>query len=129
MKSMIQFRFALLGLFLMATFSVMAQKNSSSEPVKTSNMKTYLIERDIPGAGAFTAEQLKNISITSCGVLDKMGPQIKWLQSYVVDDKIFCVYQAENEDLIREHGKNGGFPVTKIMEIENTISPATAKGN
>ncbi|MFT3682872.1 MAG: DUF4242 domain-containing protein [Ferruginibacter sp.] len=90
-------------------------------------MKTYLIQRDIPNAGAFTADELKGISQKSCSVLAEMGTGIEWVQSYVTGDKIFCVYRAENEDLIREHGKKGGFPVTVITEIGSVISPATAK--
>jgi hypothetical protein len=89
-------------------------------------MKTYLIERDIAGAGALTAEQLKGISQHSCSVLNEMGPSIAWLHSYVSGDKIFCVYKAESEDLLREHGSKGGFPVTSIMEIANIIGPETA---
>ncbi len=89
-------------------------------------MKTYLIERDIPNAGAFTAEDLKGISQKSCAVLAGMGPAIEWQQSYVLGDKIFCVYKAENEELIREHGRQGGFPVNRITEIMSVISPATA---
>ncbi|UAY53722.1 DUF4242 domain-containing protein [Ferruginibacter albus] len=91
-------------------------------------MKTYLIERDIPSAGNFTAADLKAISQKSCSVLKDMGSDnIQWVQSYVTDDKIFCVYKAKNEDLIREHGAKGGFPVTKITEISSVISPATAQ--
>ena len=93
---------------------------------KSTEMKTYLIERDIPGAGKLTAEQLKAISQTSCTVLKEMGPKIQWIQSYVTGDKIYCVYKAENEELIREHAKKGGFPANFIMEISSVISPATA---
>ena len=89
-------------------------------------MKTYLIERHLPGAGKFTPEELKAISKTSCDVLDEMGPKIQWLHSYVTGDKIYCIYMAQNEALIREHGIKGGFPVTAITEISSTISPATA---
>ena len=92
-------------------------------------MKTYLIERDIPGAGKLTPEQLKSISQKSCGVLKEMGPQIEWIQSYVTGDKIFCVYKAQNEELIREHAKKGGFPANKITEVSTEISPATAEAN
>jgi hypothetical protein len=99
-------------------------KDSSSNSTK---MKTYLIERDIPNAGKLTPEQLKAISQKSCAVLQHMGPQIQWIQSYVTGDKIFCVYKAENEDLIREHAKEGGFPANVITEVSTTISPATAK--
>jgi hypothetical protein len=90
-------------------------------------MKTYLIERDIPGAGNLTPEQLKAISQKSVAVLKEMGPQIQWIQSYVTGDKIFCVYKAENEDLIREHAQKGGFPANKITEVDTQISPATAQ--
>lgn len=89
-------------------------------------MKTYLIEREIPDAGKFTPEQLKAISQKSCSVLDEMGPQIQWIESYVVANKIFCVYRAENKDLILEHAKKGGFPANNISEIFSVISPATA---
>lgn len=89
-------------------------------------MKTYLIEREIPDAGKLTAEQLKGISQKSCSVLREMGPGIKWIQSYVTGNKIYCIYQAENEDLIREHAKKGGFPANKIVEVNTEISPATA---
>ena len=90
-------------------------------------LKTYLIEREIPGAGDMSAEELKAISQTSCAVLKDMGPQIEWLHSYVTDNKIYCVYKAENMDLIREHGEKGGFPVNSISELSTTISPATAE--
>ena len=101
-------------------------KDNSSKS-NSATMKTYLIERDIPNAGKLTPGQLKTISQKSCDVLQHMGPQIQWLQSYVTGDKIFCVYKAENEDLIREHAKEGGFPANVITEISTTISPATAK--
>jgi hypothetical protein len=101
-------------------------KDTSSKS-NSATMKTYLIERDIPNAGKLTPDQLKAISQKSCSVLQHMGPQIQWIQSYVTGDKIFCVYKAENEDLIREHAKEGGFPANVITEISTTISPATAK--
>jgi hypothetical protein len=120
----------LLAIILFTSISAMAQTttatNASSKP-NSVKMKTYLIERDIPNAGKLTPEQLKAISQKSCSVLQNMGPKIQWLQSYVTGDKIFCVYQAENEDLIREHAKEGGFPANVITEINTTISPATAK--
>jgi hypothetical protein len=90
-------------------------------------MKTYVIERDIPAAGALTSAQLKAISQTSCSVLDEMGPKIEWMHSYVTGDKIFCIYKAENEELLREHAKKGGFPCNNVYEVANVISPATAK--
>lgn len=89
-------------------------------------MKTFLIERNVPGAGKLTASDLKNIAIASCNVLDEMGPSIEWINSYVSDDKLHCVYRAENEELIRIHGKKGNFPVTTVREVVNTFSPATA---
>jgi hypothetical protein len=89
-------------------------------------MKTYLIERKIPGAGKFTPAELKGISQTSCGVLKEMGPQIEWIHSYVTGDKIFCIYKAENEELVREHAHKGGFPANNIVEVPSMISPATA---
>lgn len=89
-------------------------------------IKTYLIERDIPGAGDLTATDLKGISQKSCAVLKEMGPDIQWINSYVVKDKIYCVYRAPNKGMILEHAKKGGFPANNIMEIENQISPMTA---
>lgn len=90
-------------------------------------MKTYVIEREIPDAGKLTPAQLKSISQTSCGVLKEMGSSIKWEHSYVAGDKIYCIYKAENEELIREHAKRGGFPANRITEISAVISPETAK--
>ena len=119
----------LLAIVIFTSITAMAQttvKDSSSKSNPT-KMKTYLIERDIPNAGKLTPEQLKAISQKSCSVLQHMGPSIQWIQSYVTGDKIFCVYKAENEDLIREHAKEGGFPANVITEISTTISPATAK--
>lgn len=89
-------------------------------------MKTYLIEREIPDAGKLTADQLKSISQTSCSVLKEMGSKIQWLQSYVTGNKIYCIYKAESEELIREHAKKGGFPANTIVEVGTVISPATA---
>ena len=116
---------------LFTSYASIAQTTASniSTTTKTTTMKTYLIERDIPGAGKLTHEQLKAISQKSCGVLKEMGPQIQWIQSYVTGDKIFCVYKAENEELIREHAKKGGFPANKITEVSSEISPATAEAN
>ena len=110
-----------------ASIAQTATASNNSSTTKTTKMKTYLIERDIPGAGNLTPEQLKAISKTSCNVLKEMGPQIQWIQSYVTGNKIFCVYKAENEELIREHAKKGGFPANEITEISSEISPATAK--
>jgi len=120
----------LLAFVLLANVAAKAQATASSNNSSTSEspkMKTYLIERDIPNAGKLTPDQLKAISQKSCSVLQHMGPQIQWIQSYVTGDKIFCVYKAENEDLIREHAKEGGFPANVITEVATVISPATAK--
>jgi hypothetical protein len=90
-------------------------------------MPKYLIEREVPGAGKLSAEQLQGISQTSCGVLNKLGPQIQWIHSYVTGDKIYCVYRSPNEELIREHARQGGFPANKISEIKTIIDPTTAE--
>ncbi len=90
-------------------------------------MPKYVIEREIPGAGKLTAEQLKGISQTSCGVLEKLGPQINWVHSYVTGDKIYCVYIAPNEDMVREHAKQGGFPANLVSEVATIIDPVTAE--
>lgn len=118
----------IITLFTCVTAMAQTQKaNNDSSLSNSTKMKTYLIERDIPNAGKLTPEQLKAISQKSCSVLKNMGPQIQWIQSYVTGDKIFCVYKAENEELIRTHAKEGGFPANVITEISTTISPATAK--
>jgi len=90
-------------------------------------MPKFLIEREIPGAGSLSQQELQSISQTSCGVLHKMGPQIQWLQSYVTGDKIYCVYIAPNEEMVREHARQGGFPANRISEIKSVIDPTTAE--
>ena len=90
-------------------------------------MPKYLIEREIPGAGNLSPEELQAISQTSCGVLQGMGPEIQWVQSYVTDDKVYCVYLAPNEDMIREHARQGGFPANKVSRIGAVIDPTTAE--
>ena len=90
-------------------------------------MPKYVIEREIPGAGKMTAEQLKGVSQTSCGVLNKMGPQIQWVQSYVTTDKIYCVYVAPNEEMVREHARQGGFPANSVSKVSTIIDPTTAE--
>lgn len=119
----------LFAVLLFAGFATHAQTAStqSSKPTTTTEMKTYIIEREIPGAGKLTPEQLKSISQTSCKVLKEMAPHIEWIHSYVTGDKIFCIYKAENEALIREHAKKGGFPVNSITPISTVISPTTAQ--
>ena len=90
-------------------------------------MTKYVIEREIPGAGNLTAEQLKAISQTSCGVLNKLGPSIQCKHSYVTGDKIYCVYIAPNEEMVREHANQGGFPANKISQVVEIIDPTTAE--
>jgi hypothetical protein len=90
-------------------------------------MPKYVIEREIPGAGKLSGTELQAISQTSCGVLSELGPRIQWVESFVTDDKIYCVYIAPNEDLIREHASRGGFPANKVSEVRNVIDPTTAE--
>jgi hypothetical protein len=122
-------RVALLAVLMLAGFVANAQTpspsstNNSNAPV----MKTYLIKRDIPDAGKLSPAELKAISQTSCTVLKAMGPKIEWVHSYVTGNNIYCVYKAENEDLVREHAKKGGFPANSIIEVSTIISPATAE--
>ena len=90
-------------------------------------MPKYVIEREIPEAGKLSSEQLQAISQKSCGVLRKLGPQIQWIQSYVTDNKIYCVYIAPNEEMIREHAQQGGFPANRISQVKQIIDPTTAE--
>jgi hypothetical protein len=90
-------------------------------------MPRYVIERDLPGAGELSAEQLRGVSQKSCSVLRKLGPEIQWVESYVTSDKIYCVYVAPNEQLIRRHAEEGGFPANRISEVKAVISPTTAE--
>ncbi|HEV7347011.1 DUF4242 domain-containing protein [Telluribacter sp.] len=90
-------------------------------------MPKYVIEREIPGAGDLTAEQLKGISQTSCGVLNSMGPHIQWVQSYVTGDKIYCIYNAPDIDTVKEHAKQGGFPANAVNKVFTVIDPTTAE--
>jgi hypothetical protein len=90
-------------------------------------MPKYVIEREIPGAGKLSSQQLQAISQKSCTVLRKLGPQIQWLHSYVASDKVYCVYIAPNEELIREHARQGGFPANRVSEVKTMIDPTTAE--
>jgi hypothetical protein len=90
-------------------------------------MPKYVIEREIPGAGKLSPEELKGISQVSCGVLSKMGSQIQWVHSYVTADKIYCVYLAPNEEMVREHAKQGGFPANSVARVTTMIEPTTAE--
>lgn len=89
-------------------------------------MATYLIERDIPGIGNLSSDKLQAISKKSCDVLVEMGPQIQWAQSYITGDKVYCVYVAPNEAMVREHAARTGFPVNRVSKITSVIDPATA---
>jgi len=89
-------------------------------------MHKYVIERDIPGAGKLSAADLQGISQKSCAVLKELGPQVQWVESYVTDDKVYCVYIAANEELVREHAKRGGFPANRISQVRTMIDPTTA---
>jgi len=91
-------------------------------------MPKYVIEREIPGAGQLTPQQLQAISQKSCGVLRSLGPEIQWVHSYVTQDKIYCIYIAPNEQLVREHANQGGFPANRISEISSVIDPTTSEG-
>ena len=90
-------------------------------------MPKYVIERELPGAGALSVEQLQGIAQKSCGVLNELGSRIQWLHSYVTGDKIYCVYIAPNEELVREHARRGGFPANRVSEIRATIDPTTSE--
>lgn len=90
-------------------------------------MPKFVIEREIQGAGKLTAQELKTISQTSCGVLNMLGPQVQWLQSYVTGDKVYCVYIAPNEELVREHALQGGFPANRVSKVTSIIDPTTAE--
>jgi hypothetical protein len=90
-------------------------------------MPKYVIEREIPNAGKLSAEELRGISQHSCNVLQQLGPSIQWVHSYVTDDKVYCVYIAPNEELIREHATRGGFPANRISQVREVIDPTTSE--
>jgi len=90
-------------------------------------MPKYVIEREIPGAGKLTPQELQSVSQKSCSVLNRLGPQIQWVHSYVTGDKIYCIYIAPNEEMVREHAKQGGFPANRISEIKTIIDPTTSE--
>jgi hypothetical protein len=91
-------------------------------------MPKYIIERNIPNAGQLSAQELQAISRQSCGVLNEMGPQIQWVQSFVTDNRIYCTYIAPNEEMVREHARRGGFPADQVLAIRTVIDPTTAEG-
>ena len=90
-------------------------------------MPKYVIERDIPGVGDSPASALQAVSQMSCSVLKELGPQIQWLESYVTDDKIYCIYIAPNEEMVREHATRGGFPANRVSQVKTIIDPTTAE--
>lgn len=110
---------------LVSSLALAQQPPQPSKPSRGPDM--YVIERTIPDAGKMTPEQLKGIAQTSCGVLKDLGPAIQWVHSYVTGNKIYCVYLAPNEEMIREHAKRGGFPADSISKVATVISPKTAE--
>jgi hypothetical protein len=106
------------------TQTASASKTKNAKSMKT--MNTYVIEREIPNAGNLTATDLQGIAQKSCSVLKELGPDIEWVQSYVTDNKIFCIYKAENEEILRTHAMKGGFPINSVHLLSTVISPATA---
>lgn len=90
-------------------------------------MPKYVIERELPGAGKLSAAELRGVAQKSCAVLEKLGPAVQWQHSYVTDDKIYCVYLAANEELVRQHAEQGGFPANRISTVRAIIDPATAE--
>jgi len=90
-------------------------------------MPKFVIEREVPNAGKLSPEELRAISQKSCGVLHNLGPQIQWVQSYVTDDKVYCLYIAPNKEMVQEHAKQGGFPANRISEVKSVIDPTTAE--
>ncbi len=90
-------------------------------------MPKYIIEREIPGAGKLSPQELQAVSQKSCAILGKLGPQIQWLHSYVTGDKLYCVYIAPNAEMVREHARQGGFPANRISEVKSVIDPTTAE--
>ena len=125
MKSITHLVILVTALFFFS-FQSNAQSTNNTEK-REPVLKTYLIERNIPGAGNLTQADLKGISQKSCSVIKEIGTSIQWIHSYVTGNKVFCVYKAENEGLLKEHARKGGFPITSITQINTTISPATAE--
>lgn len=129
MKKAITISMLCMVLTLVST-TCFSQTTKANETKKEKSMKkfmnTYVIEREIPNAGNLTAEELQGISQKSCSVLKELGPEIEWVQSYVTGNKIFCVYRAENEEILRTHALKGGFPINVINKLSTMISPATA---
>jgi hypothetical protein len=120
-----------LFMILAGSTTAFSQTASATNPKKeksmtTKKMNTYVIERQIPNIGKSSPAELQGISQKSCSVLKELGPEIEWVQSYVTDNKIFCIYRAENEEILRTHAMKGGFPINSINPLSTMISPATA---
>ena len=111
---------------LFAFFAVNSMVGSMFVP-QGGAVPKFVIERELPGAGKLTAEQIQQISQKSCNVIEQLGPQVQWVQSYVTDDKIYCVYIAANEEIVREHARRGGFPANKISQVRRVIDPTTSE--
>jgi hypothetical protein len=129
MKTLITINALLLALslgVLPALSQTTNSKNIKTENTMKATMNTYVIEREIPNAGNLDAGELQGIAQKSCAVLKELGPEIEWVQSYVTDNKIFCVYRAENEAILRTHAMKGGFPINSVHLLSTMISPATA---
>lgn len=120
--------FMILMLGSTAAFSqtTKATNTKKENSMETKTMNTYVIVREIPNAGKFNAQELQGISQKSCSVLKELGPEIEWVHSYVTDNNIFCIYRAENEEILRTHALKGGFPINSINLLSTVISPATA---
>jgi hypothetical protein len=121
----------LLLALMLATAAAFAQntastKNKNEKSMKAKTLNTYVIEREIPDAGKLNAEQLQGISLKSCSVLKELGPTIEWVHSYVAGNKIYCIYRAENETILKTHAEKGGFPINSVSKLSTIISPATA---
>ena len=130
MKALITSLSLFVVVIMLAAFTTITDNGKESNKVNNTTigqLHTYVIERNIPGAGKLSAAELKTISQTSCSVLKEMGPKIQWIQSYVTGDKIYCIYKAESIELVQEHAKRGGFPANSIAEVATIISPETAK--
>jgi len=126
MKQAIRNTITALALLFLSANTLSAQTNNANNQKETT-MKTFVIEREIKDAGKFTPADLKGIAQKSCGVVKQIGTGIEWVNSYVTGNKLYCIYKAENEELIRQHAKLGGFPANKISEVTATFSPATAE--
>lgn len=109
--------------------ATLEQAYAAADTIKEegSAMPRYVIERNLPGAGKLAAQELKAVSQKSCGVLRELGPEINWVESFVTDDRIYCVYVAPSEELVREHARRGGFPADRISEVRSVIGPTTAE--